>query len=131
MKIRRNIEERNLIIVVQTYVKCPILYVQNFLTDSCYNHLSCSALQRNAISGTIPEEFGNLISLTMLDLDNNLLTGEIPPSLGNLSKLQFLYVLLSESNSIFSLCNIWRCYCKFVLEEYHYKFIYLTMQSGI
>ncbi|KAE9466192.1 hypothetical protein C3L33_01891, partial [Rhododendron williamsianum] len=73
MKIRRNIEERNLIV----------------------NHISCSVLQGNAITGEIPEEFGNLTSLTMMNLDNNHLTGEIPPSLGNLPKLKFLYVLLS------------------------------------
>ncbi|CAL5365342.1 unnamed protein product [Camellia sinensis] len=55
----------------------------------------CS-LQGNSITGSIPIEFGNLTSLTMLDLENNRLTGEIPSSLGNLKKLQFLY--LNQNN---------------------------------
>lgn len=49
-----------------------------------------SSLQGNGISGKIPEEFGNLANLTMLDLENNHLSGEIPASLGNLKRLQFL-----------------------------------------
>ena len=56
---------------------------------------SCSSLQGNDITGEIPKEFGNLTSLTKLDLENNRLTGEIPVSLGSLTKLQFLYVILS------------------------------------
>lgn len=52
--------------------------------------LYCSQLQGNGITGKIPEEFGNLVSLTMLDLENNNLTGEIPSSLGNLKRLTFL-----------------------------------------
>lgn len=50
----------------------------------------CSQLQGNGITGMIPEELGNLSSLTMLDLENNNLTGEIPSSLGNLRRLTFL-----------------------------------------
>ncbi len=53
-------------------------------------HLSCSTLPGNGITGEIPEEFGNLMSLTKLDLSNNSLTGDIPSSLGMLKKLQFL-----------------------------------------
>lgn len=47
-------------------------------------------LPGNGITGKIPEEFGNLTSLTMLDLENNQLTGEIPSSLGNIMGLKFL-----------------------------------------
>ncbi|KAJ9535534.1 hypothetical protein OSB04_un001336 [Centaurea solstitialis] len=55
-----------------------------------------SSLQGNQITGGIPEEFGNLTSLTMLDLESNRLTGQIPSSLGNLKNLQFL--ILSQNN---------------------------------
>ncbi|KAA8546795.1 hypothetical protein F0562_003224 [Nyssa sinensis] len=59
-------------------------------------HSSCSSLQGNGITGEIPEVFGNLTSLTMLNLENNRLTGGIPSSLGNLKKLQFL--ILDQNN---------------------------------
>ncbi|KAI7755588.1 hypothetical protein M8C21_029294 [Ambrosia artemisiifolia] len=54
------------------------------------------SLQGNQITGGIPEDYGNLTSLTMLDLENNRLTGPIPSSLGNLKNLQFL--ILSQNN---------------------------------
>ncbi len=44
-------------------------------------------LQSKQITGTIPQELGNLSSLTVLWLYNNQLTGTIPPQLGNLSNL--------------------------------------------
>ncbi|KAL6552160.1 hypothetical protein OROGR_008314 [Orobanche gracilis] len=47
-------------------------------------------LQGNGITGKIPQECGNLTSLTMLDLENNHLSGEIPSSIGNLKSLTFL-----------------------------------------
>jgi Leucine-rich repeat (LRR) protein len=47
-------------------------------------------LAGNRITGGIPQQFGNLSSLTSLDLEGNLLGGEIPASLGQLSKLQLL-----------------------------------------
>lgn len=50
----------------------------------------CSTLQGNGITGGIPKEFGNMTSLSNLNLENNNLIGEIPSSLGNLKKLQFL-----------------------------------------
>ncbi|KAK6923313.1 Leucine-rich repeat-containing N-terminal, plant-type, partial [Dillenia turbinata] len=61
-----------------------------------YIDISCSTLQGCGINGEIPEEFGNLSSLTNLDLDGNHLSGQIPSSLGNLTKLQFL--ILSQNN---------------------------------
>ncbi|KAF8404608.1 hypothetical protein HHK36_009495 [Tetracentron sinense] len=64
--------------------------------SSLYLQSFCSTLQGNSITGEIPPEFGNLSSLTRLDLENNRLTGQIPSSLGNLKKLQFL--ILSQNN---------------------------------
>ena len=47
-------------------------------------------LDRNALSGPISAELGNLASLRTLDLGFNALTGPIPPELGNLARLQVL-----------------------------------------
>ncbi|KAG7976344.1 hypothetical protein I3843_06G144300, partial [Carya illinoinensis] len=44
----------------------------------------------NVISGTIPDELGNLTNLVSLDLYLNNLSGPIPTKLGDLSKLRFL-----------------------------------------
>uniref|UniRef100_A0A7N0R8F2 non-specific serine/threonine protein kinase n=1 Tax=Kalanchoe fedtschenkoi TaxID=63787 RepID=A0A7N0R8F2_KALFE len=48
-------------------------------------------LGSNMISGHIPVEIGNLISLVGLGMENNSLTGEIPSSVGNLVELQQLF----------------------------------------
>ncbi|GFZ17069.1 leucine-rich repeat protein kinase family protein [Actinidia rufa] len=45
-------------------------------------------LGRNKISGSIPPDIGNLVSLNTLDLVYNQLTGSIPTSIGRLHKLQ-------------------------------------------
>ena len=47
-------------------------------------------LSSNALIGPIPAELGNLTSLEELDLGFNGLTGEIPPELGNLTSLEEL-----------------------------------------
>ncbi|KAG9453965.1 hypothetical protein H6P81_006869 [Aristolochia fimbriata] len=59
-------------------------------------HLDRLALGQNRISGSIPEEIGNLANLTLIAMDRNLLTGPIPPAIGKLKKLEVL--LLSQNN---------------------------------
>ena len=54
-------------------------------------------LSDNQLTGTIPLELGNLISLTLLNLSSNQLTGEIPATLGGLNTLQ---ELLLSSNQL-------------------------------
>ncbi|MQM04670.1 hypothetical protein Taro_037470 [Colocasia esculenta] len=47
-------------------------------------------LSRNQLSGTIPEEIGDLLALRSLNLSNNLLTGPFPLSFQNLVNLESL-----------------------------------------
>ncbi|TVU33066.1 hypothetical protein EJB05_24850, partial [Eragrostis curvula] len=45
---------------------------------------------KNMIRGNIPEDIGNLVSLSFLFMGNNYLKGSIPTSLGRLQRLKFL-----------------------------------------
>lgn len=47
-------------------------------------------LMYNGLSGTIPDEIGNLTELREFDMSENMLTGTIPSSIGKLSKLEYL-----------------------------------------
>uniref|UniRef100_A0A0D9W2U2 non-specific serine/threonine protein kinase n=1 Tax=Leersia perrieri TaxID=77586 RepID=A0A0D9W2U2_9ORYZ len=51
----------------------------------------------NQISGGIPDELGNLINLTVLDINSNMLSGELPSTIGNLRKL---YILNLSTNKL-------------------------------
>ncbi|XP_006657082.1 probable LRR receptor-like serine/threonine-protein kinase At3g47570 [Oryza brachyantha] len=64
---------------------------------SLSQNLQVLVLTGNQISGSIPEEIGNLKSLQLLRLDKNLLTGNIPRSLGNLPNL---FVLSLAQNQL-------------------------------
>lgn len=52
-----------------------------------YQTLEYLDLSYNALTGDIPEEFGDMVVLQVLDLARNNLTGEIPASLGRLHNL--------------------------------------------
>jgi Leucine rich repeat len=71
-------------------VNCTCNVANSDFNTSCC--AICRSLPGNKISGPIPDTFGNLSSLTSLDLEDNLLTGQIPASLGKLSKLTILLV---------------------------------------
>ncbi|PNX66510.1 receptor-like protein kinase, partial [Trifolium pratense] len=46
----------------------------------------------NLLSGTIPDDFGNIMhSLVYLDLSGNSLEGKIPKSIGNICTLETFY----------------------------------------
>ncbi|XP_057498318.1 probable LRR receptor-like serine/threonine-protein kinase At3g47570 [Actinidia eriantha] len=59
--------------------------IANFSTQ--LQHL---AVAENKISGSIPPDIGNLVSLNILGLYGNQLTGSIPTSIGRLHKLQLV-----------------------------------------
>ena len=49
-------------------------------------------LRKNNLTGTIPTELGDILSLQYLDLDTNKITGSIPKEIGNLVNLEYLYL---------------------------------------
>lgn len=59
----------------------------------CKNLVLCyRTLCNGSFSGGIPEELGNLASLTQLDLHDNQLSGPIPDSFEKLTNLTYLYI---------------------------------------
>ena len=60
------------------------------VTTDQSGHVIGLGLDFNNLRGKIPEELGNLVSLTHLGLVGNRLTGEIPSELGRLSNLEVL-----------------------------------------
>ncbi|EFJ37926.1 hypothetical protein SELMODRAFT_75440 [Selaginella moellendorffii] len=65
-------------------------------------------LSHNSFTGTIPEEFGGMRDLNVLNLAHNLLTGAIPSTIGNLKNLEWLDLSQNwlESNIPDSLGNL-------------------------
>ncbi len=53
-------------------------------------------LPNNNLSGELPDELGNLVSLNTLNLSSNNITGEIPSALGNAEDLNYLYLQNNE-----------------------------------
>ena len=53
-------------------------------------------LQNNAITGSIPSQLGKLTKLSRLLLKNNQLTGSIPSQLGKLNQLNRLYLEINQ-----------------------------------
>lgn len=64
-----------------------------FFNSSTICHVTSIALKGINLSGVIPDEFGNLTQLKILDLTRNYLNGSIPKSLGHLSSLVTLSLL--------------------------------------
>ena len=69
------------------------------MTFSCMRKLTATALQcmtsdfeNNTLSGSIPDSFGNLVSLQDWSMQGNQLTGTIPAGIGNLKQLSSLYL---------------------------------------
>ncbi|XP_057958637.1 receptor-like protein EIX1 [Malania oleifera] len=54
--------------------------------------LSMLDISRNSISGPLPMSIGKLSSLRVIDISSNLFNGSIPETLGSLSKLESVYI---------------------------------------
>jgi len=53
-------------------------------------------LDRNSLTGTIPNSIGDLIHVTYLELAHNDLTGSLPNSIGNMASLTTLFLELNQ-----------------------------------
>ena len=60
--------------------------------DSSTSYVSRLSLDTNALSGTIPEQIGQLTSLNLLSLQHNALSGTIPVQIGELTSLTSFYL---------------------------------------
>ncbi|KAK2989561.1 hypothetical protein RJ640_026826 [Escallonia rubra] len=58
--------------------------------------LEILSLGSNKISGSIPQEIGNLNNLYLLEIDDNMISGSIPESIGKLSKLQQMRIVTNN-----------------------------------
>ncbi|XP_059428707.1 receptor like protein 22-like [Corylus avellana] len=76
----------------QYYYQDSITITFNFTMElvKIQNVFTVIDFSSNNLEGPIPEEFGGLKSLYVLNLSHNALTGQIPPSLANLTLLESL-----------------------------------------
>ncbi|CDP20832.1 unnamed protein product [Coffea canephora] len=75
--------------------KNPLGTSDSALPNSVANlstELTSLRLDRNYISGEIPDNLENLVNLGNLAMSQNMLTGRIPKSIGKLTKLEGLYL---------------------------------------
>ena len=59
-------------------------------------HVAILNLESNGLTGTIPPEIGEMLSLETLNLAANGLTGTIPPEIGNMPSLEILILSANE-----------------------------------
>ena len=52
---------------------------------------------KNALTGTIPTELGNIQNIVLFELDENALTGSIPTEVGRMTSVRKLDLRKSES----------------------------------
>jgi len=82
-------------------------------------HFLCRLLNGNMLSGSLPDELGNLPNLNRFQVDENQLSGSLPDSLANMTSVKHLWVdLLAKKLSIqlggwFLTCNLSFSYCIF------------------
>ncbi|KAL6654820.1 hypothetical protein ACP70R_008285 [Stipagrostis hirtigluma subsp. patula] len=67
------------------------------------NSLTFLSISVNEVSGGIPKDIGNLISLQSLDLSNNYFTGTLPSSLSRLMNLQAFSVYSNKLSGLITL----------------------------
>ena len=97
-----------------TKLNCFNIGLSGTIPDEIGNltELKQLGLKSNNLTGGIPETIGELTNLTQLSLSYNLLTGSLPVSMGNLSKLTLLdiannYLEGSIPNSIAELSALY------------------------
>eukprot|EP00252_Welwitschia_mirabilis_P022719 TRINITY_DN6233_c0_g1_i6.p1 TRINITY_DN6233_c0_g1~~TRINITY_DN6233_c0_g1_i6.p1 ORF type:complete len:469 (+),score=67.87 TRINITY_DN6233_c0_g1_i6:443-1849(+) len=74
------------------------------------------------LTGTIPEELGNLVNLDFLALNSNNLTGTIPPTLGNLESLTWFDISGNQITGALPISNSTQSGLDRLLQTQHFHF---------